>query len=285
MTAGTAFTPVAFTILDEQPGADALRLLQCLLPPSDPEDPDDGALVLGRALMDASHLCSRPTIPLVKSGCRLRVFRPPRPGLAVTALFAVMDENAVFAGMTAIVAAGLAARARARDDADRRSGYRGQGRSQAPVAAAVTGVTVSGHGVIELGGADLVEGAGVASSARSLTAHLELRRAGGWLAGGPDPARGPGPRPDQEIRWLEADVQLPFGEGDGRAAIVLHDARVFAIAREQWIVGVESSGTIRLRRLPNLPEVRVLLSLVAAEIEAARTASPRWTRSLHCSGR
>ena len=274
VTAGTAFTPVAFTILDEQPGADALRLLQCLLPPSDPEEPDDGALAVGRALMDA-------LTPLLSTDDPAREIRlpaagipTPRSGLAVTALFAVMDEDAVFAGMTAIVAAGLAARARARDDADRRPVTGVRVGLRLPVAAAVTGVTVSGHGVIELGGADLVEGAGVASSARGLTAHLELRRAGGWLAGGPDPARGPGPRPDQEIRWLEADVQLPFGEGDGRAVIVLHDARVFAIAREQWIVGVQSSGNDPSAATPNLPEVRVLLSLVAAEIDAARTTSP-----------
>ncbi len=274
VTAGTAFTPVAFTILDEQPGADALRLLQCLLPPSDPEDPDDGSLLLGRALMDG-------LTPLLSGDDPAREIRPPaagiptpRPGLTVTALFSVMDESAVFAGMTAIVAAGLAARARARDDADRRPVTGVRVGLRLPVDAAVTGVTVSGHGLIELGGADLVEGAAVASSARGLTAHVELRRAAGWLAGGPDPARGPGPRPDQEIRWLEADVQLPFGEGDGRAAIVLHEARVFAIAREQWIVGVESSGQDRSAATPNLPEVRVLLSLVAAEIEAARATSP-----------
>ena len=86
VTAGTAFTPVAFTILDEQPGADALRLLQCLLPPSDPEEPDDGALALGRALMDALTPCCRPTILRVKSGCRLLVFRPRDPAWRSTAL-------------------------------------------------------------------------------------------------------------------------------------------------------------------------------------------------------
>ena len=285
VTAGTAFTPVAFTILDEQPGADALRLLQCLLPPSDPEDPDDGSLLLGRALMDG-------LTPLLSGDDPAREIRPPaagiptpRPGLTVTALFSVMDESAVFAGMTAIVAAGLAARARARDDADRRPVTGVRVGLRLPVDAAVTGVTVSGHGLIELGGADLVEGAAVASSARGLTAHVELRRAAGWLAGGPDPARGPGPRPDKEIRWLEADVQLPFGEGDGRAAIVLHEARVFAIAREQWIVRVESSGQDRSAALRIC---RRFACCCRSSPPKSKRREPRlrpWTRRFRCSGR
>jgi hypothetical protein len=60
VTAGTPLSPVAFTVLSTQPGADALRLLDRLLPPAPPApaDPDapaeDADLALGRRWSAAS---------------------------------------------------------------------------------------------------------------------------------------------------------------------------------------------------------------------------------------
>ena len=112
--AGTALTPVAFTILDDQPAADALRLLRRLLPPFDPAFSDDGDLEIGRALVDSLTTL----LPLDDPS---RDIRPPaagiptpRAGLEVHALFATIDAPMVARGMTAVVASGLAARARAR---------------------------------------------------------------------------------------------------------------------------------------------------------------------------
>ena len=73
---------------------------------------------------------------------------------------------------------------------------------------------------------------------------------------------------------MEANLRMPLGDGEGDAEIVLHEPRVFAIERERWVVraaGAEAAGDVVT---PNLPETRVRLSLVAAELEAAAESSP-----------
>src|SRR5690606_28036168 len=51
-TLGTPLGPVAFSVLDEAPAADALRLLRALLPASDEEESDDPDLARARDLVD-----------------------------------------------------------------------------------------------------------------------------------------------------------------------------------------------------------------------------------------
>src|SRR6185436_1770632 len=50
---GTPLSAISLSALSIQPTADALRLLQRLLPPIDAEEPDDPDLALGRALVNA----------------------------------------------------------------------------------------------------------------------------------------------------------------------------------------------------------------------------------------
>ncbi len=113
VTLGTPLSPVSLTALAVQPTADALRLLHRLLPPVG-EEPDDDDLALGRALVrammeltplpDAAADLRPPAVPPV----------PPRAGLAVCAQFGEVSASQVGQAITAIVAAGLAARARLR---------------------------------------------------------------------------------------------------------------------------------------------------------------------------
>src|SRR5262249_13347566 len=115
----------------------------------------------------------------------------------------------------------------------------------------------------------------VVSTARALDLHLELRRNGGWLAGGPGVGLGTGPRPQQEVRWLEANLHLPLGSaGQASCEIVLHEPHIFGIARERWIIRPDAaSGASGDLVTPALPEVRVLISLVAEQLEAAAGTS------------
>src|SRR4029450_874606 len=98
------------------PPADALRLLQRLLPPVDLAEPDDPDLALGRALVNALMELA----PLADPAADLRqaVIAPadPRAGLAVTALFGEVADVQIARAMTAIVASGLALRAQSRAD-------------------------------------------------------------------------------------------------------------------------------------------------------------------------
>ena len=70
VTLGTPFGPVAFNILDDQPGADAFRLLRALLPPLDPNETDDPQLACGRGLVNALSV-------LLPYGDPGREIRPP----------------------------------------------------------------------------------------------------------------------------------------------------------------------------------------------------------------
>ncbi len=275
VTLGTAFTPVAFTVLDDEPAADAFRLLRALLPPLDPNETDDPDLQLGRGLVNALA----DLLPLGDPGRELRppaVPVVPRAGLAVHAMFGVAEADAVLRAITAIIAAGLSGRAMSRAAISHVPPTGARCGLRIPIAQGTTGVTVSGYGLVELFGADVGAGGPVVGTARVLDLHLEVRREGGWLAGGPGVGLGTGPRPPQEVRWVEANLRIPFGDAAGASAeIVLHEPHIFGINRERWIVRPDAapgSGTDVVT--PALPEVRVLISLITEQISDAAGSAP-----------
>ena len=279
VTLGTAWSPVAFTIIDDQPAADALRLLHWLLPGVDEDEPDDPDLALARGLVDGLYAMTSDDDPG-------RELRPPASGVAtptgveVHAMFGVAGGEAISRAVTAVVAAGLSTRAQSRTAAvtEAPSGARGGVRLQLP--ATGTGITVGGHLTLELVGADLAEdGVGIDfTQATVLRARLEIRRDGGWLVGGPDPGRSPGPRAGHDVRWVSADVVVPIsGDAPASAKLVLHEASVFGLERERWVVSADQAAavvaglpdTIADAVTPVLPEVRALLSDIASELAAA----------------
>ena len=65
-------------------------------------------------------------------------------------------------------------------------------------------------------------------------------------------------------------VHIPLGGvRDASAEFVLHESTVFGISRERWIVRADNAGATTDIVTPALPEVRVLLSLVAEAISGA----------------
>src|SRR5262245_29211074 len=278
VTLGTSWSPVAFTIIDDQPAADALRLLHWLLPAVDDDEPDDPDLALARGLVEGLYAMTGEDDPG-------RELRPPASGVAtpagveVHAMFGVAGAEAISRAVTSVVAAGLSTRAQDRTAAvaDEPTGTRAGVRLQLP--ATGTGITVGGHVTLELVGADLAEdGVGIDfTQATVLRARLEIRRAGGWLVGGPDPGRSPGPRPGHDVRWVSADVVVPIsGDAPAAAKLVLHEAGVFGLERERWVVSADTVSaaaaglpdTIADAVTPALPEVRALLSDIASELVA-----------------
>src|SRR5262245_38757794 len=119
VTIGTPLGPVSVTALSAQPVGDAWRLLRSLLPPrvgtsatgTIPEDPD---LTRGRGLVAALDALSTRADPTSELRPPATAPAAPRDGLTITAVFGVLDADQVGRAITAVVAAGLAARARAR---------------------------------------------------------------------------------------------------------------------------------------------------------------------------
>ncbi len=275
VTLGTPFGDVAFTVLDDQPAADAYRLLRVLLPANDPQDIDDEVLARGRGLVDALGAL----LPLGDPGVEIRPPAAPvvpRAGLAVHAFFGIMSDAAVQAAMTAIVAAGLSTRAMNRALTPQQPPSGARAGLRIPVNPGATGITVSGLAQIELCGVDLAAGVATTSTARALTLHLELRRVGGWLVGGPGTGLGAGDRPAQAVRWIEANVHLPFGAGDASAELVLHEPAVFGIERERWIVRPDAAAVSSAEIVtPALPEVRVLLASIVEQLSLPASSTPQ----------
>ncbi|GIK95841.1 MAG: hypothetical protein BroJett029_00500 [Alphaproteobacteria bacterium] len=270
ITLGTPAGPVSFTVLDTAPGAEALRVLAALLPAPDPADPDDAVLARGRALVTA--LTS--LLPLGDPGVELRppavLPGAPRAGLAVHAVFGEMSLAAVEAAMTAVVAAGLSLRARIRAEGIVVDGITGGGLGiSLPLSVQADGLVIETRATLEALGFDLT-GTLAVRAANVLRFQISFARESGWLIGGPDPARGPGPRPEHELRRVEATVVLPLrGTAEPSAEIVLIEPKVFGIGRDRWVVRATGAETAAAEIVtPALPEVRVLLAQFAAELAA-----------------
>src|SRR6185369_4727150 len=113
MTLGTPWSAVTFDSARVGAPADAARLLHALLPPVDPHEPDDEDLAVGRALVTGFRDAAR-GVPAVADLEAPRPTTGVRPGLDAVAVFGVLSEATVSRAMTAVFAAGLAARAQAR---------------------------------------------------------------------------------------------------------------------------------------------------------------------------
>ena len=262
VTVGTPYGAAAFSILSAEPAASTLRLLDALTPVETVGDPFDDDLALGRDLVrglltlaDAPALAEALAAPADATAV-------PRAGLEAHAVFGNVSARAVRRAMTAIVAAGLSGRASGRAARPGTGTITGLGAGiRLPVSLGAGDITVSGHAVVELFGADL-SGPPTLRASRPLSVHLELRRRDGWLVGGPGSTTG------HDLRWLEFNMTLPLGSsGNAEAEVVLHEARVFTIQRDRWFVRHSGSTSISDEVVtPALPEVGVLLSSAIREL-------------------
>ncbi|MBK9316487.1 MAG: hypothetical protein IPM55_19920 [Acidobacteria bacterium] len=259
ITLGTPLSSISLTALNTQPTADALRLLHRLLPaePAGEEEPEDEDLALGRALVGAMMGLADRTDPT--ADLRPPAVAPPAPraGLNVTAIFGSVTKDQIGRAMTAIVAAGLASRARARasEDLPPPTGiHAGLRYILAPTTSGT--VSVTGSALLKLFSYDLASGV---DTNRHLRTQLRIGDRLGWLTS----------TPEMELRMLTADVQLPLDGGQGTATVTLHDARVNGQSWERLVLGTGAGAA------PVLPEARILLAAAIQRVtaDAAGTAS------------
>lgn len=305
---GTPLGPISLTAVSAQPAADALRLLDRLLPAPDATDaggvdvgggegddgvddpdaepltePEDDDLALGRALVGALMALTGKEDP----GIELRMPTAPAPavraGLTVTALFGQVSAEQVSRAITAIVAAGLAGRARARVLGELAGPTGVRAGLRFALAPFTTGaLDVSGDATLTLFSYDLDGGV---RERRRLRIRLRVADRAGWLSA----------TPELELRMVTVDVELPLDTGTadaggedtggaadmvGTTAIHLHDARVFGQSWERLTIGTGDGA------VPVLPEARVLLSAALQRVraDAAGAGAAALTRLLTALG-
>jgi hypothetical protein len=290
VTLGTPWSPVSFSAVDVAPAEQAVRLLAALMPDAGADTAVLSSFAArGRSLVRALTAA----MPLDDPARELRApaapAQPPRPGLAVHAVFGSVPRALAAQALTALVAEVAAGRL-----ADRLASLDTTGVSQPRAVRAAlrlpltlpsaAGVSVTGLLTLDLAAATRGDGGDQVSISRdrAVRVHLELRRPGRWLVGGPDTERAPGTRHDVDLRWVEADVAVPVTGADpgglaGDARIVLHEARVFGLERARWVVRTPTVDGVPLaadEATPALPEVRVLLSALAEALTAGAATDP-----------
>lgn len=264
VTLGTPLSPISLTALSIQPTADALRLLQRLLPEA---GSDNDALALGRALVRALMDLSAQADP----GADLRppAVAPsaPRAGLGVHAVFGEVSVELAAQAVTAIVAGGLAARAAARSAPVPPTGVQAGIRWQLPAGVDGT-VAIRADARMQLFAYDRNDGV---SLARHLHARVRIGDAMGWLTA----------NAQMELRAVSVELDLPLdGVSPGNTRLVLHDARVFGQSWEALVLGNGADA------MPVLPEARALLAAAAQRLYAdtASAASLALSQLLNALG-
>ena len=263
VTIGTPWSPVSLLALGEGLGGDALRLLDRLTPESLPEHDDQDIALACSPLYRAWSLVRHSREVTSPSDLPQAGRSGVRAGLEVRAVFGSVIAEDVARGLASLLSAGVAERQRtALADALAHSGPPEElhlGVDIPVLETSVGGIVVGAGARIDL--VSVHHDAPRLRSRREVVATLRLAVEDGWLVGGPGAAQH-----DLELRWLEARVHVPLAGGTGYTELVLHEARAFTASRERWVVRADADGVTATTALP---EVKILLSEVAARIVSA----------------
>ena len=188
-----------------------------------------------------------------------------RAGLACRAVFGALSEDRVRGGLGELLDDCISARFEALLEAEETPVQRTalhMGVDVPVLAATIGGIRAGIGATFDLAAVerDAVNGVRV-SVARSVTVHVELGLVDGWLVGGPSPEPS-----DVNVRWMSANVTVPFDGSAGDTEFVLYEAMGLGAYRERWVVRADADG---LTATQALPEVRAMLSAVIARLTAA----------------
>ena len=270
ITLGTPWSPATFERARSGPAADALRVLKALDPPG-PADPGDHDLPTGRDLVAAFVDAARGTGQLVD----LEADRPNigiRAGLTAVAVFGVLGEDTVSRAMTAVVAAGLAARGREQAPAALSTPDAGWLGVQVPLPGLVPadgqGVAITGNLRLTLGSID--RATATVTPAPSIGLDVAIGRAGGWLLGGPGVAPVTG-SPPLELRRVNAHVDIGLFGRPSSAELVLHEGA--ALGTDWTDLHITAPPPGQPNDFPLLPEARAAFAAFTASLADEITGS------------
>lgn len=263
ITLGTPHLGITLNALESQPAAGALQLLGALVPGAAEFSVEGGAIGLGRGLL-AALLAAYQT-----PGTPLADFAPPATATAVPAgveahcIRGRSDAGAIAKALCALVVRGL------QDIADT-PGTSGSTPSEAmnlglgvtldpPVAAGEVHVTAT----LAFTGRVF----GTQDARPGLRVRIGIGRAGGWLAGGPDPARPADLERHPSLRRASIELDASLG-APASARLIFHEASALGVSKRRWVVSADGTGD------PLLPEARVLVGRLAAALGPVPALGP-----------
>ena len=256
---------VSLDILETQPGADTVQLLGALLPPRDPDRPEHDAVVLGRGLLAPLQAAYDAATPPLDDLTPPTVAPNVPTTVAVHCVRGRADGTTVATALTGLIVRGLQeayeADAKPPLSATLRTGVGAALgiRLAPPVAAGAVRVRTQMD--------TLLPGPGTPSGAgRGVRVRVEIDRAGGWLAGGPDPSRPEGAPRSPSLRRAALELDLAAGAGPSTARIVLHDGEALGIRRRRWEIAQAAD--------PLLPESRTLIGALAEALGPLPATGP-----------
>jgi len=260
VTVATPHGGLGLDILESQPAAGTLQLLAGLLPPADPDNPDDPDTARGRGLLAPLLAAYDATAPLAD-------LTPPATAPVIPDTVAVhcvrgrCDDVAVSRAICAIVVTGLAAAQQAAPPPP----------AGVPPQTLGVGLNVAVAPPAAPGALSLSVDLAVTSqllggpATPALRARIGIGRAGGWLAGGPDPTRPVTTSRHPSLRRATLELDVPL-TGTATARLTFHEASALGVAKVRWVVSPDD--------VPLQPEARLLAGRLAAGLGPLAATGP-----------
>jgi hypothetical protein len=261
-----------FEFLDEPVVGDAARALQALVPLLPESARENPQVADGVALVDTlgTLLDTRPDAVLPVADYRLAgpvETLPPGVGVTtVTVAFAEQDVTRAVASLIRHAIAGTLDRLRSDRPADAiGTGVRVRLGTDEPAAGRIeTRVDLRA----DLHRVRLRDTAAQLPLPR-VVGHVQVRRTGGWLVGGPRSDHDPTVPREPRLRWAELSLVAEPGTGGMvvHSSLTLHEAAALGVGRPRWDIDLSGGGGL-------VEEARVLLGRLAtvfAEADAGPT--------------
>jgi hypothetical protein len=267
VTLGTPHGSIDLSLLETQPAAGAIELLSSFVPPVDPSRPEIPNVGLGRRLLESltQVASAEPSLVLDLTPPSAQ---PAIPGtLSVHCVFGRISARDVSKASCGLVVRGLQG-AFEREDAKVSAATLGDTRLGFSVRNAPAAATGAVRVAVETRLALFT--LGKATVDPELFVRVTIDRPGGWLAGGPDPARPLTVSRHPSVRRAAVEVDLPFGRpADARARIVLHEAEALGVRHARWVIGRSDLGADGLAQEARVAIGRAFSALAAAPAPSA----------------
>jgi hypothetical protein len=222
-----------------------------------------------------------------RGATRVTELEAPRPtttvraGLDVVAVFGALTDATVDRALTAVVAAGLATRARERAVLASTPPTNATIGLQVPIA---LGASPGGHGTTVTGALDVhlatltFDPTIAVEAAPAIALSLDVGDTDMWLIGGPGTTPMGGGLP-MELRRLSARVEIGIHGGPSHSELVLHEGSALGATWDRLVIRPPTDPTGALETLPMLPEAQALIAALTTRLAAvAPGAAPAGIR-------